>query len=388
MINKIKIKVLCRNPKEFLKEIINRKINIYDIEINKDSLVIIILNKDLKKIKEIKFTHKVKIIDYYGFHKIKYFISKNKIIIIFIALGIIINILLSNIIFDIKINTPDKKLKKIIIKDLKDNNINKYHFKLSSKNKNLAKEKILSKEYDKIEWIEIKEQGTKYIIEVQERKIKNKEETCTSRNIVSKKTAVITKINAEEGEILKKVNDVVSPHEVLISGLIYNKEKIVEKRCAKGKVYGEVWYKVQLTIPKTIREEEETKNSSYGINLKMFKKEYNFGNKYKEFNKKQYDIIESRIIPMELSICKYKEKKITNTARDLKNIEDYAIEVATEKIDKQLSNPNVISKKVLKKQVKNSKIIVDVFVSIEEDITTYQDISSIDIEKINQEREQ
>ena len=37
--------------------------------------------------------------------------------------------------------------------------------------------------------------------------------------------------------------------------------------------------------------------------------------------------------------------------------------------------------------LKNSKIIVDVFVSVEEDIVKYQDISAVDIEKINQEEE-
>ena len=178
MINKIKIKILCRNPKEFLKEIIRRKINIYDIKVDKDSLVIIILNNDLKIINEIKYIHRIKIIDYYGFSKVRYYINKNKIILVFIIIGITINILLSNMIFEIKINTPDKNLKKIIIKDLKDNNINKYHFKLSNKNKKEAKEKILSKEHDRIEWLEIKEQGTKYIIEVQEKRKNRKEDKC------------------------------------------------------------------------------------------------------------------------------------------------------------------------------------------------------------------
>ena len=67
--------------------------------------------------------------------------------------------------------------------------------------------------------------------------------------------------------------------------------------------------------------------------------------------------------------------------------EEYALKIAQKKIERQLSNPTIISKKVLKKNVKNSKIIVDVFVSVEEDIVKYQDISAVDIEKINQEEE-
>ena len=41
---------------------------------------------------------------------------------------------------------------------------------------------------------------------------------------------------------------------------------------------------------------------------------------------------------------------------------------------KLLIKPKIIRKKVLKKSIKNSKIIVEVFFAVEEDITSYQDI--------------
>ena len=159
MKSKKKIRIQCRNPKKFLQEIINNNINLYDIKINKNDLEIIILDNDISKIEKIKYLHKIKILNYYGPSKIKYLLIKKKLLIVFVIIGIIINILLSNIVFDIEIDTSNKELKKIIINDLKDNNIKKYHFKLSDERKKQTKEKILSKEHEKIEWIEIIEPG-------------------------------------------------------------------------------------------------------------------------------------------------------------------------------------------------------------------------------------
>lgn len=387
MNNKEKIKITCRNPKKFLEEIISKKINIYDIKINKNNLEIIINEKDLSKIEKIKFYHKISIINYYGLRKSLYLLKKYKLYIILIIIGILINILLSNIIFNIEVETTNKKLKEIILEDLKENNIKQYHLKQTSKRKNQTKENILSKEHDKIEWLEIIEQGTKYIIKVQERKTNKVKEKCYPRNIVSKKTATIRRIEASSGEILKKENDIVTKNEVLISGLIYNKEKIVSKRCSIGKVYGEVWYKVEVSIPNNTIEKKKTNNKGYGLSLKIINKDYNLNNKYKVYQKKQYNIISSRIIPFEFGISKYQELKVVNKKNNLKDINHKAILIATEKINKELSKPKIINKKVLKKRVKNSKIIVDIFFSIEEDITKYQDITSLDIDKINQEKE-
>ena len=388
MNNREKIKIICRRPKDFLKEIINKKINLYSIKINKKDLEIVIDDKDIVKINEIKYIHKIKIIRYYGMNNIKYLIRKNKLFLLCVILGIIINILLSNIIFNIEVETSNQNLKKVLLNDLKNNNIEIFHIKPSKEKKKIVKEKILKKENNIIEWLEIKEQGTKYIIKVQERKINKKNEECYPRNIVSNKIAVITKIIAEEGEIIKKENDLVTKNEILISGLIYNNDKIVSKKCAVGKVYGEVWYKVLLSIPQKIKKEEYTNNKSYGISLKVFNKEYNFGNKYKTFKKNQYNIINSRIVPIKIGITKYRNTKIVIKEYDISNIDEYALNLAEERINKKLSNPVIINKKVLKKNINNSKIDVEVFFSVEEDITSYQDISSVNIDSINNETEE
>ena len=55
-----------------------------------------------------------------------------------------------------------------------------------------------------------------------------------------------------------------------------------------------------------------------------------------------------------------------------------AINLATKKIEKQLySDEYIINKKILSFDINNSKIGVDVFVSVYENITGYQNIEEI-----------
>ena len=107
-----------------------------------------------------------------------------------------------------------------------------------------------------------------------------------------------------------------------------------------------------------------------------------------QHNKNQYNIINSRIVPIKIGITKYRNTKIVIKEYDISNIDEYALKLAEERINKKLSNPVIINKKVLKKNINNSKIDVEVFFSVEEDITSYQDISSVNIDSINNETEE
>ena len=388
MINKVKIKITGKNPDYFLNELIKRNINIYHLNKNYKELIIIVSYDDYLNINKIKTTYKIKIIKRYGISRIKELIYKYKFYIIFFIIGLIINIVLSNMIFKVEVIHPKKEIINLIEKDLKELGIEKYKFKVSYKNKEKIIEKILIKEKDKIEWLEIENIGTKYIIKVEERKLNKKEEICNPRNIVSKKEAIILEIKAETGEIIKKINDYVYPNEVIISGLIHNKDKIVSKRCSKGIVYGETWYKVNLSIPKTYSKEKLTNKNNYGINIKLFNKNIDIFNKYKTFKRDKITTLHSNIIPININLTKYKETKITNRIYTIDNVDEISLKLAEKEINKKLrKDESILSKKVLKKTIKNSKIEIEVFVKVKEDITNYQDISNINIEELNKKEE-
>ena len=383
--NKIKIEIIGKNPDYFLKEIIKKNINIYDLEKNYKSIKLIINTDDFKTIKKIKTTYKIKVIEKYGVLKLYDYLKKYNLLLLFMIIGIIINILLSNIIFKVEVIHPNKELVKIIYKDLNDLGLKKYHFKI---NKNKVKEKLLEKEKNKIEWLEIENIGTKYIIRLEEKKLNKKEKVCRARHIISKKQAIVYSIESSSGEIIKKKNDYVEKGEILISGFIHNKEKIVSKKCAIGKVYGETWYNVKIIVPTTIKNIKVVDNKDYGINIKIFKKDINIGNKLSTYKKYVYNIIDSRIIPISIGTSKYQEIKEIKSIYTLNNIDEIAISTAEKELKKKLKkDEEVIDKKTLKKIKKNSKIEVEVFFKVKEDITDYLDISDVNIEEPSKKEE-
>lgn len=380
MINKVKIKITGKNPNYFLNELIKRNINIYDLSKTYKELIVIISYEDYLKLLEIKTTYKIKIIKRFGIIRIKELIKRYLSYIIFFIIGIIINIILSNIIFNIEVIHPKKEIINLLENDLKELGIKKYSFKKYNLKK--IKEKILLKEKDKIEWLEIENIGTKYIIRVEERKLNKEEKECSPRNIVSKKEAIILEIKSSSGEIVKKINDYVSPNEVIISGLIHNKEDIVSIRCAEGIVYGETWYKVKLSIPKEYIIEELTNKNRFGINIKLFNKNIDINNKYKSFKRNNITTLHSNIIPININFTKYLETKIIKRIYTINNVDDIALKLAEKEINKKLrKDEEVLSKKVLKKSINNSKIEIEVFLKVKEDITNYQDISNVEINK-------
>ena len=385
MNNKLKIRISGKTKKHFLNEIIKRKINIYNLEEIDNKYEIIIDKKEYDNLLNIKTTNKIKIIERIGLNKYLNFIKNNYIVLIFILLGFLLNILLSNLVLDIDIVHSNKEIKKIIKEDLQEFGIKKYKFKKSYTEKEMIKDKILTKEKDKIEWLEIEEKGTKYIIKVEERKIKNSV-TCTPRHIISNKKAIITKITSESGEILKKVNDYVVPGDILISGIIYNKETAVDKKCAIGKVYGETWYKIKVILDEKYTDYKTSSNYKKGLRIKIFNYEYNFFNNFSKYKIKEYNIIESKIIPLKISFASYQEVEELIEKNTISNIDEKALAIAENRIKKELSNDEVVlSKKVLKKNLKNSKIEVEIFISTEENITAYQDITNINIDDLNKE---
>ena len=385
MNNKLKIRISGKTKKNFLNEIIKRKINIYNLEEMYKQYENIIDKKEYDNLLNIKTTNKIKIIERIGLNKYLNFIKNNYIVLIFILLGFLLNILLSNLVLDIDIVHSNKEIKKIIKEDLQEFGIKKYKFKKSYTEKEMIKDRILTKEKDKIEWLEIEEKGTKYIIKVEERKIKNSV-TCTPRHIISNKKAIITKITSESGEILKKVNDYVVPGDILISGIIYNKEIAVDKKCAIGKVYGETWYKIKVILDEKYIDYKTSSNYKKGLRIKLFNYEYNFFNNFSKYKIKEYNIIESKIIPLKISFASYQEVEELIEKNTISNIDEKALAIAENRIKKELSNDEVVlSKKVLKKNLKNSKIEVEIFISTEENITAYQDITNINIDDLNKE---
>lgn len=376
--NKYRIKIIGKNPRFFLKKLVLNKIDLYDIREKDNNIYLTVSESDYKKILKLKTSYKVKIVNNFGLLKIKYLIEKYKYILVSLIFMIGVIILLSNIVFQIEVVHQKEEIRELVLNDLEEFGLKKYHFKISYKKKEEIKENILNKEREKIEWLEIKNIGTKYIINVEERKINHETESTTPRDIIAKKDGMILELNVEQGEILKKKYDYVRKGETIISGTIMNKDREVAKVHSKGIVTAEVWYKVSVELPKTYHEEIRTNKTYKSLTFKIVNKRISIP---PSKNNKSYDIedkviFKNKLFPIGLYLETKHELKIIDKKFNLGNCENEAIKIATSKLQKKLpSNSSILSKKVLKKTLKNSTILIETFFKVKEDISDYKEIS-------------
>ena len=370
MISKYKVVIEGKNPDYFINELIKNNIYIYDLKKEYKKLIIVISLDDYNKLKKIKTSYKFYIIDSYGVVKFKYLVKKYLFFLICMFLGICLNIFLSKLIFDVEVVHSDRYIREIVYNNLREKGIYKYRFKVNYLEKEKIIKEILKKESNDIEWLEIEEIGTKYIVKVEQRKKNKEEEVCVPRNIVAGKDAFILEIQADVGEVVKKKYDYVKKGDIVISGIIHNKEEEVSRKCATGKIYGEVWYKVNLEIPMEYKEEIVTGKEKNTFEINFLNKNISLFNNFKTYKKDSTFLIGSNLLPINLNFTKYLETNVKIYKYNLFNVDDYALELASKKIKNKLgTRGEVVSKKVLKKSIKKSKIIIEVFVKVKEDIT-------------------
>lgn len=389
MNNRYRILIRGKTPTYFLSMLIHMHISIYQKEESPLGIILVVSASDYQKIMDIKTSCQIIVLNRYGLLKIKYLIYKYRVFLVGLLFFFGVLFFLSHIIFQIEVIHSNEEIQSIIYQDLEEFGIERFHFKVSYEEKEKIVEKILEKETERIEWLEIEEVGTKYIVRVEERKKNQEEKECRPQSIVAKKDATILEIHAEEGEIVKKRLDYVQKGDVIISGLIYNKEEIVSKRCAKGQVFGEVWYQVTLEIPKHYHEEKVTGKKKHKVEVQFLGHTYHLFSHYDTYQKKSVSILSSRLLPIQLLFSTYLETDVVDRQYTLENVDSFAFSLAEDKLEHKLSKQDeVISKKILKKYEKDSKIVVEVFFRVKEDITDTVSIENVDIAKENEKNQE
>ena len=373
---RIKLEISGHTTKYFLKKLIKLKIKLYDIKYQKNKLIIIVDKSDIDKIYGIKGRLKIRVLNRYGYSKLSYLIYKYRLLLFFFILSLFLLLTLSRIIFSVEIICDNDELKEIVRSDLEHFGIKKYHFVKSYSKKEEIKKKILENEKTSIEYIEIDRIGTKYKILIDEKKMNKEKPDNTPRNIIAKTSAMILKIEAEEGEVKKKIYDYVEKGDIIISGTIMNKTREVKKVKAKGKILGEIWYNVEVEIPIKYKEETLTGSKKKVLTLMFLNKEYSLElKKYKNYSFNETKLFSNNILPIRLSILDKKESIVTINNYNINNVDKKAIEIAKEK----LKNKEIIYEKVLKKKLKRSTIVVDIFFKAKEDITDYETITNLEL---------
>ena len=377
MTSKIKLNVKGKNIERFIKRLKSNNINLLKIEyIKYNEINIIIYKKDYEKLLELKTIYDVNMVDIYGIIKVREVINIYKYLIIFIVIGIMLLIFLSNVIFNVEVIHNDKDLRNLIINELENYNIKKYKFKKNYDEIQAIKNDILTKYQDKIEWLEIEEQGTSYIIRVEPRIIPNNEVSYEKQNVVAGKSAVIKKIIAKSGEVVKNLNTYVNKGDIIISGNIYLNEEVKDVVKADGIVYGEVWYNVKVEYPYIYSEIKEKNNYQDVYVLKIFDKEFEFTfNKFKDKKIEENIILQNNILPIYLVKQKQQELETISLLLTSEEAKEKATLEAIKKMNEKLDGEEkIIDYKVLNFDIEDDKVILDIFFTVYEDITSYSKI--------------
>ena len=352
-----------------IQYLVNHNIYYYDLVREKDKYII---TTSIDNYKKLNRRFQCYIIRYYGKNFIINCFVNNKYMIMSLIIGLFILYLLTSTIFKININTNDENIKNLLTESLKDNGIYIYKRKKSFNELLNIKEKILSDNKDYLEWIEIKEKGCTYNVDVTPR-IKKEEDTLNNEpsDIIAKKDGKILYIVSENGVKVKDINDYVKKGEVLISGNIIKGEDIIYKTNSKGKIYAEVWSSVHITMPFNYTEYIYTGRKVNHYYLDIFNYKFTIMGKYDNPNviKSKKVVLDKPYLPFKL----YKEeKKIYEYKEYILTLEEAykkALKKSEEIINRNLKDDEyIIYKNVLKKEVFRSKIMLEVFFKTYENI--------------------
>lgn len=384
--NRYELKITGKDVKRFVKNLHQLKIQLYNIKYGDKTVWVVVDENDYKRIKEIKTIYQIDVVRLYGPVKIAQFIKKYQIFFLFLILGLAIIYFLTHVIFDITIVHNKKEIRDLLYEELEERGISKYKFILSFDKQEKIVEEIVKEYRDTIEWMEIERIGVSYIVKVEERKIKELDTEEEPRNLVAKKDGLITNIEASQGTVMVTPGTYVKKGDILVSGEIKNKDLLMAKVRAKGKVFAEAWYDVTVELPYHYSETKETGEEKRVLTFTFLGKKWNLFD-FSPYEDKEVEAIykvKNSILP--LSIEWNLEKKVIKKdylyTKEMATIE--ASRIAREKLKKKLgSDDQILYEKSLKITEEDSKIVIVIFFKVKEDISSYQPIpeeSEIEIE--------
>lgn len=360
------IKAKCNNYYNFINKLQYLNIQVLEIKYNDNYIYLKIDKNDFEKINKYLISYKFKKEMDLGLYNLLNSIKSNHIFLIMLILGLSLYFLLTNIIVKINVVHESKEIRELLQEELKEHGIKILTLKKSYKYLDEVKQDILDKYPDKIDWLEFETNGMVYNIRVEERIITDTSKENKTCDIVAKKDGTISNIKLFDGEVKVDLNDYVREGDTLISGKVLHNEDIKREICASGEVFANVWYTVNVSIPLRYNEEERTGKRKFNIVWENeFVKKQIFKDRYENYESEYATILKI----FDLSI--YLESEYETKTYEKIYTEEEALKAALNKAEKNIKKKigdkdTVIDKKVLKKEVNDSTMDVEIFVIVEE----------------------
>lgn len=249
----VKIIIIGENPEIFINHLISNNVAVWNIEHKNNSYYLCISISDYIKIRNIRskisLKYRTKVIQKYGL-KFRLINSKIRIgICVGIILVFIINILLSNFIWQIEVEGIEKILKNDVINVCTELGITEGISKRKIDTYDLS-HKIALKISD-IAWVSLNIEGSKLTLNISEEENTDKENEVTS-NIIAKRDGTIYTIVEKRGTQNVKIGQTVRKGEVLISCIesVGNNIRYVS---ASGEIIADTIHSFNVKVEKNIK---------------------------------------------------------------------------------------------------------------------------------------
>ncbi len=303
----------------------------------------VVLKTRVKEFKEIcniakKVKCKVKINSKRGLPFVIHKYKKRKIFAILLIVLLFLIVFSSNFIWNIEIKEENGLKLENLEQDIEEAGLKIGEWKSKVNTKEIIN-KTRFKRSD-IAWMGIELKGTNVIVRVvkatNKPEIVDKNELC---NIVSDKTGVITKINAQTGTANVKVGDVVNSGDILINGWMEGKYTGIRYVHAEGEVQAKVWYTKNKLFCYNTTERIETGNTENKYSIKLNNFRINFYKRLSNF--KIYDKIDTENklqifsdFYLPISVIKTTNKEVEEKQKQY-NYEEIK-KIGTEEVEREL----------------------------------------------------
>ncbi len=381
----LRIKIEGQSTEHFINGCLHEKISLWRLKkISKNKMTLNLGVKSFKKLRPIarKSKCKVKILEKKGLPFLLRKYRKRKtfllgVFIFFVALNF-----LASFLWTIEIKGNERVESKNILSLLETMNIKPGVMKYGIDADKVAGKMVL--ELSDLAWAGIEIRGTKMLIEVSESTLPPElvplDIPC---DIIAAKDGYIESIVVRQGEKKVKAGDTVKKGQLLVSGLLENKNDKTQTMLvhSMAEVKARTWYEADSKIINIIKKKVPTGNVKNIYKLDLFSKTIGIPfikNKFENFEVtktlRSLSFGEKLVLPIGLVTERYSEYNIVNTELDSYTARKLAIDGAYEAILDRIPKGTRILKTVISDILQDEKAAVRVVVECLEEIGLTKEI--------------
>jgi len=381
-------------PEIFFQYCNEQNITVWDVKrINEYSCQGNIKLDDVKAIKHLKRAtgYKINFTNKQGYPFMIRRLLRRKQILLGMIISLLLILLLSNILWKVSVEGVSTEMEEKIYEQLESYGIHPGSWVQSLESSSSIQQRLID-DLPELLWVGVHRKGTTFQLEGVEKVVVKREKVQGPRHLVATKKGVIQSMYISNGLPKVKVNDYVEPGDMLVSGIINDQDEESsdeedEKKdqvlvAAEGDVIANTWYEVSVTVPLSSANELLTgeKSHQHYLGMGAFRLPI-WGFKKPDYQDSHHEITENPIyflkwkLPVNKVETIIREKVYNKTTRTKEEAIEIGVRQAKKELQLQLGPESHIKmEKVLHESTVNGKVKLNLYVSVEENITKEEPI--------------